>query len=112
MGYTVSAVLDLNNNKLTKAHELHAIKKDLEALGLAGNETGLILSQIWHKSIYNSYLQENKIKRIERLQSGTHFKDLYTLKLNNNTLEAFGIQFLSHFAHRGVVYLEGSQLTT
>ena len=64
------------------------------------------------KSIHRLYLQENKLKRIDRLQSGTYFKDLYALNLNNNTLEAFDIQFLSHFGGSGVVYLEGNQLTT
>ena len=64
------------------------------------------------KSIRRLYLQENKIKRNERLQSGTHFRKLSTLNLNNNTLEIFDIQFLSHLGRRGVVHLEGNQLTT
>ena len=65
-----------------------------------------------HKSIRRLYLEENKIKRIDRLQSGTHFRKLSTLNLNNNTLETFDIQFLSHFGRRAVIHLEGNQLTT
>ena len=115
------------------------MKNDLTTLGLGGNELVSIsldyfegftsLSHLWldrnrlstfpslaypaiQKSIYRLYLQENKIKRIARLQSRDHFKNLYILRLNNNTLEAFDIQFLSHFGRRGVVHLEGNQLTT
>ena len=131
--------LDLKDNKLTKAPQLHAMKTGLITLGLGGNKLVSIpldyfegftsLLYLWlqrnmlstfpnlayqaiQKSIYRLYLQENKIKRIDRLQSGTHFKDLTTLRLNNNTLEAFDIQFLSHFGAKGVVHLEGNQLTT
>ena len=131
--------LDLRNNKLTRAPELHEMKTDLGVLRLGGNELVSIpldyferFTSLLHlllqrnrlstfpnlaypaiqKSIRRLYLQENKIKRIERLQSGTHFRKLSTLNLNNSTLETFDIQFFSHLGRRGVIHLEGNQLTT
>ena len=59
------------------------------------------------KSIRRLYLQENKIKRIDRFQSGTHFRKFSTLNLNNYILEPFDKRFLSRFGRRGVVHLGG-----
>ena len=64
-------------------------------------------------SLSSVRIHSNKIKRVNRLRPETKFVALDVLRLTNNSLEAFDIDFLKHFGLLGLhIYLDGNNLTT
>ena len=137
--YNITSLRLLYNN-LTEAPKLHSLKETLKLLDFLGNEIFYIPRDYFagfvklnflnlsknklttfpnieyaalQMSLSSVRIYSNKIKRVNRLRPETKFIALDTLKLTNNSLEAFDIDFLKHFGLLGLhIYLDGNNLTT